>query len=63
VTALSETWTVSARSNAGVVASNPTRDTDDCIHLYSLSCPVCKQKPSDGLIPVQGILPTAYMIM
>jgi hypothetical protein len=42
-----------ARSNAGIVVSNPTQGMDVCV-----CCPVCRWRPCDGLIPVQGVLLT-----
>jgi hypothetical protein len=41
VAALSKAWTVFARSNTGIVGSNPTRGIDVCVWVYSafvLSC-------------------------
>jgi hypothetical protein len=41
VAARSKAWTVYARSNAGIVGSNPTRGMDVCAHafiLFVLSC-------------------------
>jgi hypothetical protein len=31
-----EVWTISARSNAGIVASNPTQNMDVCVCVYSV---------------------------
>jgi hypothetical protein len=36
----SKAWTVFARSNTGVVGSNPTRGMDVCVSLFCLCCPV-----------------------
>jgi hypothetical protein len=41
VAARSKAWTVFARSNTGIVGSNPTQDMDVCMCFYSvfvLSC-------------------------
>jgi hypothetical protein len=40
VAALSKAWTVFARSNAGIVGSNPTRGMDVCVCVYSVFCVV-----------------------
>jgi hypothetical protein len=36
VAARSKAWTVLARSNAGIVSSNPTRGMDVFLHLFSV---------------------------
>jgi hypothetical protein len=41
VAARSKAWTVFARSNTGIVGSNPTRGMDVCVCLFCLFCPVC----------------------
>jgi hypothetical protein len=59
VAARSEAWTVFARSNAGVVGSNPTgKHGCVCVRLFCvvLSC-VCSGLAT-GWSPVQGVLPT-----
>jgi hypothetical protein len=41
VAARFKAWTVFARSNAGIVGSNPTQGMDVCVYIYSvfvLSC-------------------------
>jgi hypothetical protein len=43
--------TVFARSNTGIVGSNPTRDMDVCKHLFCVCVVLCRQRPCDGLIP------------
>jgi hypothetical protein len=42
VTARSKAWTVIARSNAGIMDSNPIRGMDVCVRLFCLCCPVCE---------------------
>jgi hypothetical protein len=55
----STAWTVFARLNAWIVSSNPNEGMDVCIVcVYS----VFRQRTCDGLIPVQGVLPTVYGI-
>jgi hypothetical protein len=49
-------WTVFARSNAGIVSSNPTRWIDGCVVLCVGS------GLATGWSPVQGALPTPYKI-
>jgi hypothetical protein len=41
VTARSESWTVFARSNTGVVGSNPTQDMDACVRLLCVCAIMC----------------------
>jgi hypothetical protein len=41
VAARPETWTVFARSDAGVVGSNPTQVIDDCVCVYSVFVLFC----------------------
>jgi hypothetical protein len=59
--ALSKARTVFARSNTGIVGSNPTRSMDVCLRLFSVCIVLCI---GSGLAtrwsPVQGALPTAY---
>jgi hypothetical protein len=52
VTARSKARTVFARSNTGVVGSNPTRCIDICVCVFIL-CSL-----STGFIPFQRVLPT-----
>jgi hypothetical protein len=42
VAAWSKAWTVFARSNAGIVGSNPTQGIDVCVRLFCLCCSVCR---------------------
>jgi hypothetical protein len=51
VTARSRACAVFARSNPGIVRSNPTRGMQVCVRLFCLCCSVCTQQPCDGLIP------------
>jgi hypothetical protein len=37
----SKAWTVIARSNAGVVGSNPTRGMDVCVRLFCVYVVLC----------------------
>jgi hypothetical protein len=53
VAALSKTWTVFARSNTGIVGSNPTRGVDICV--YSVF--VLGSGFATGWSLVQGVLP------
>jgi hypothetical protein len=59
----SKAWTVVARSNAGVLGSNPTRGIDVCMCVYSVCVVLCV---GNGLAtewsPFQGVLPTLYRI-
>jgi hypothetical protein len=54
VASRSEAWTVFARSNTGVVRSNPNRDMDVCVRYCS--------GLATGWSPVQGVLSTVYRI-
>jgi hypothetical protein len=59
VTARSKPWTVFARSNAGIVDSNPTQDIDDCVWVYCvfvLPCVCVGSGLTTGWSPVQGVL-------
>jgi hypothetical protein len=56
----SKAWTVFARSNAGIVGSNPNQGMDVCVRLFCLCYPVCVGSGLGmGWSPVQGVLPTA----
>jgi hypothetical protein len=52
-----------ARSNAGIVGSNPTRGMDVCVLLF---CVYAVVRVGRGLArdwsPIQGVIPTVYMI-
>jgi hypothetical protein len=51
VAARSKTRNVSARSNAGIVASNPTQGMSVCLCLFCVCVVLCRQRPCVGLIP------------
>jgi hypothetical protein len=61
--ARSKAWTVFARSNAGIVGSNPTLGVDVCMRLFCVYVILCV---GSGLVtgwsPVQGVVPTVYRI-
>jgi hypothetical protein len=63
VAATSKAWIVFARSNTGIVHSNPTRGVDVCVCVYSV-CVVLflGSGLAMGWSPVQGVLPTVYRI-
>jgi hypothetical protein len=43
VAARSKAWTVFARSNPGIVESNPTQGMDVwCVFILCLCCPMCR---------------------
>jgi hypothetical protein len=44
---------VGARSNNGIVGSNPTQGMDICVRLFCVYPVLCVQ-PCDGLIPRPG---------
>jgi hypothetical protein len=53
---------VFARSNTGIVGSNPTRGRDVCLRLFCV-CVLCVGSSiATGLSHVQGVLPIVYMI-
>jgi hypothetical protein len=58
VTARSKSWTIFARSNTGIVGSNPTRGMDVCV--YSVF--VLGSGLATGWSPVQRVLPTALWL-
>jgi hypothetical protein len=41
VTERSKAWTIFARSNAGIVGSNPTQGMDVCVYVYSMLMLFC----------------------
>jgi hypothetical protein len=55
VAARSEAWTVFARSNAGIMGSNPTQGMDVCVRFF---CVCIGSGLETGWSPVQGVLPT-----
>jgi hypothetical protein len=42
VVARSKARTIFARSNTGIVCSNPPRDMDICVRLFCLCCSMCR---------------------
>jgi hypothetical protein len=60
VSARSKAWTVFARPNTGIVASNPTQGMDVFVHVFCV-CVVCEGNGlATGWSPAQGVLPTVY---
>jgi hypothetical protein len=58
-----QSWIVFARSNAGIVGSNPTRCLDICVFLFFVCVVLCVGSGlSTGWSPVQGVQPTVYKI-
>jgi hypothetical protein len=55
VAARSKAWNLFARSNAGIVGSNPTQGMDVCLCLFCVC--ICSGL-SAAWSPVQGVLPT-----
>jgi hypothetical protein len=54
-------WNVFVHSNTGIVGSNPTGGMDVCLRsVFVLSC--VGSGLESGWSPVQGVLPTVYMI-
>jgi hypothetical protein len=65
VAARSKVWTVFARSNAGIVGSNPTQDMDVCVRLrlFRVCVILCVNSGlAMGWSPVQEDLSTLYRI-
>jgi hypothetical protein len=61
--AWSKAWTVFARSNTGIMGSNPTQGMDACVCVYSVCVVLCVGRGlATGSSPVQGVLPTVYRI-
>jgi hypothetical protein len=55
----SKAWTVFARSNTGIVGSNPTQGMDVCVLLFCVRVVLCIGNDlATGWSPVQGVLPT-----
>jgi hypothetical protein len=56
-------WTAFARSNTGIVGSNPTWDMNVCVRLFCVCVVLCA---ASGLLtgwsPVQEVLPTMWKI-
>jgi hypothetical protein len=63
VAARSKAWTVFARSNAGIVGSNPNQGMDVCVRLFCVWFVLCVGSGlAKGWSPVQGVLPIVYKI-
>jgi hypothetical protein len=63
VTAQSKARTVFARSNAGIMGSNPTRGMDVCVNLFCVCVVLCVGSGlAKGWSPVQGVLSTVYRL-
>jgi hypothetical protein len=63
VVAWSKAWTVFARSNTGIVGSNPTQSMAICVRLFYICALLCVGSGlATGWSPVQGVLPTVYRI-
>jgi hypothetical protein len=61
--ARSEALTFFARSNAGIVGSNPTQGMDACVRLFCVCVVLCVDSGlATGWTPVQGVLSTLYKI-
>jgi hypothetical protein len=61
VPARSKAWTVFARSNTGIVGSNPTQGMDVCVRLFCVCVVMCVGSDlATGWFPVQGVLPAVY---
>jgi hypothetical protein len=54
-------WTAFARSNTGILCSNPTRGIDVCARLFCVNVVLCVGSGlATGWFPVHGVLPTVY---
>jgi hypothetical protein len=59
VAARSKAWTVFARSNPGIIGSNPTGGMDVCVCVYSVCVVLCEGSGlATGWSPVHRVLPT-----
>jgi hypothetical protein len=55
----SKAWTVFARSNVGIVDSNPTQGMDVCVCVYTVCVVLCVGSGiATGSSLVQGVLPS-----
>jgi hypothetical protein len=58
VAARTKAWIVFARSNTGIVGSNPSRGVDVCVRFYCVCIVLCVGSGlATGWSPVQGVLP------
>jgi hypothetical protein len=58
VASRSTAWTVSSRSDAGIVGSNPIQGMDDCVRLFCVCVVLCLGSGlATGWSLVQGALP------
>jgi hypothetical protein len=63
VAARSKAWTVFARSNTGIMGSNPTQAMDVCMRLFCVCDVLCEGSGlATGSSPVQGVPPTVYRL-
>jgi hypothetical protein len=61
--AQSKAWTIFARSNTGVVGSNPTLGMDVCVRLFLVCAVLCVGSGlATGWSLVQGVQSAAYRI-
>jgi hypothetical protein len=58
VAARSKAWTVLARSNAGVMGSNPTQGMGVYVRLFCVYVLYVGSGLATGWSPAQGVLPT-----
>jgi hypothetical protein len=59
----SRAWTVFARSNTGIVGSDPTQGMDVCVRLFYVCVFLCVGSClATGWSPVQGVLPTVCRV-
>jgi hypothetical protein len=63
VAARSKAWTIFARSNAGILGSNPAQGMDVCVRLFCVCVVLCAGSGlTTGWPPVLEVLPTVYRI-
>jgi hypothetical protein len=63
VAAGSKAWSALARSNGGIVGSNPTQGMDVCVRLFCVYVVLCVGSGlSTGWSPVQGVLQTVLRL-
>jgi hypothetical protein len=59
----SKAWSVFARSNTGIVDSNPSRGMNGSMLLFCICVVLCVDSGLEtGRSPTQGVLPTVYRI-